>query len=624
MSQSYSYLSRCVLVIALFALFTPTASLHAEERTVTALYNDALARERDLRASGATAALNDMRDTIAAYEAIVLHFPTSQYGDHALWQAAGLTLEAFDLHRETTDFNTGMRLLDTLTRRHAASPFAARVDERRRQFEGLRPAVWLTQIEREVHDGVVRITVHLDGEVRFHSGELEAPSRLFFDLSGTDTTPLLRNATLTFGDDHDIVREIRLGSHPNQITRLVLDTENVEACDTFSLYDPFRLVIDCRSSIAPRPPAIAAVVTSSILAASPELPPANPIVADSTNIGDANATPLSRTKPRLQTRVRGRRPSYRRRIRDGVSKKAPPVLLESPRREAAQAKRSVLRPAAPMARPVAIPQPDETPGAARPNNSLSALNPTGTFSLARQLGLGVSRIVIDPGHGGYDPGARAGALIEAELVLDIAKRLEQRLKAHPNLEVVLTRRTDEYVPLEARTSLAKRVGADLFLSIHANASQKPNARGIETYFLNFTADPEVEARAARENLASAGRMGKLDELVEAITTNNKLEESREFAGIIQKAMLQKLRGVDPEVPDLGVKQAPFRVLIGANIPSVLSEISFVTNQQDATLLSTTTYRDLIADALLEGILQYQLSLESTPRVAWKGQATGDS
>ena len=309
---------------------------------------------------------------------------------------------------------------------------------------------------------------------------------------------------------------------------------------------------------------------------------------------------------------------------DGASKKKPPILMKSPRRPAAQATRPVLRPAAPMARPVAVPKPDETPVPVRSHDSLSTRNSTDTFSLARQLGLGVSRIVIDPGHGGSDPGARAGALIESELVLDISKRLEQRLKAHQNLEVVLTRRTDEYIPLEARTSLAKRVGADLFLSIHANASQKPDARGIETYFLNFTADPEIEARAARENLAGAGLMGNLDELVKAITTNSKLEESREFAGIIQKTMLKTLRSVDPGVPDLGVKQAPFVVLIGADIPSILTEISFVSNQQDAALLSTDKYRDLIADALLEGILQYQLSLESTPLVAWNTQVAGGS
>ena len=342
MSKRYSHLRRFVIIIALFPLAFPTAWLNAEERTVATLYNDALARERALRSSTETAALNDLRDTIALYEAIVLDFPMSQYDDHALWQAAGLSLEAFDLHRETQDFDAGMRLLDTLTRRHAASPFSDRVDERRRHFEGLKPVVLLTHIEREVQDSGVRITVHLDEKVGFRTGELKAPPRLFFDLNGTDATPLLRNATLTFGEDQDIVREIRLGNHPGKITRIVLDTENVEACDTFSLYEPFRLVIDCRSSFSPRPPAIAAIATSSIASASPEQPPANPIITDNTNIGEASPTPPSKAKPRLQKRIRGRRSlhsRYSRQKTDRASKKEPPILMESTRQSAAQADR---------------------------------------------------------------------------------------------------------------------------------------------------------------------------------------------------------------------------------------------------------------------------------------------
>ena len=182
---------------------------------------------------------------------------------------------------------------------------------------------------------------------------------------------------------------------------------------------------------------------------------------------------------------------------------------------------------------------------------------------------------------------------------------------------MLTRRTDDYVPLEARTALARRVGADLFLSIHANASHRSWTRGVETYFLNFATDPEVEVLAARENGAGIGSMANLQQIVQAITTNNKLEESRDFAEIVHSSMLTKLRGVDPSVPDLGVKQAPFVVLIGADIPSVLTEISFVTNNHDATMLQTETYRDLIADALFDGVLRYQLSLETASRVVWQ-------
>ena len=207
-------------------------------------------------------------------------------------------------------------------------------------------------------------------------------------------------------------------------------------------------------------------------------------------------------------------------------------------------------------------------------------------------------------------------------MLDIAKRLEQRLSFYPNLEVVLTRHTDEYVPLEARTTLARRVNADLFLSIHANASQRSQVRGVETYFLNFTGDPDAEALAARENVAGVGRMGDLDQMVQTIAATTKLEESQDLAEKVQGSLLNRLRQIDASVPDLGVKQAPFVVLIGTDIPSALAEISFITNEQDATLLATETYRDLIADALLDGLLRYQLSLEQPPSGALQAAGGG--
>ena len=245
----------------------------------------------------------------------------------------------------------------------------------------------------------------------------------------------------------------------------------------------------------------------------------------------------------------------------------------------------------------------------------TATNPTGDYSIARQLGLSVSRIVIDPGHGGHDPGARARGLAEADLVLDVAHRLAARLSAQPGLEVVMTRRGDHYLPLEARTTLANRVQADLFLSIHANASRNAQARGVETYFLNLASDPEAERLAARENVAGIKTMHELEGLLQSIATNSKVDESRDFATTVQRALLHKLRTADSEMPDLGVKQAPFVVLIGARMPSALAEISFVTNSQDATMLSTDAYRDLIADALFDGIVRYRQSLGAAPLLA---------
>ena len=192
--------------------------------------------------------------------------------------------------------------------------------------------------------------------------------------------------------------------------------------------------------------------------------------------------------------------------------------------------------------------------------------------MARQLGLGVSRIVIDPGHGGHDPGAQGKGVTEAELVLDVSLRLQKLLEKVHGVEVILTRQTDDFVPLQERTAIANREAADLFLSIHANASANTQARGVETYFLNFANNLSAAAVASRENAASGQAMGALPDFVKAIALNNKLDESREFAALVQHAMVDRLRATNKTVKNLGVKQAPFVVLIGASMPSVLAEI----------------------------------------------------
>jgi N-acetylmuramoyl-L-alanine amidase len=239
----------------------------------------------------------------------------------------------------------------------------------------------------------------------------------------------------------------------------------------------------------------------------------------------------------------------------------------------------------------------------------------GGYSLARQLGLGVSRIVIDPGHGGHDPGAQANGVSEAELVLDVAKRLEALLHDQPGFEVVLTRSTNEFIPLQERTAIANREGADLFLSIHANSSPQKATRGVETYFLNFAQNPQAEAVAARENASSAQAMGVLPQIVKAIALNNKLTESREFATLVQGSLTRRLAAQNKGFRDLGVKQAPFVVLIGAQMPSVLAEISFLTNKAEASLLKQGAYRQRIAQALCDSILKYQSSLKKVGTVA---------
>jgi N-acetylmuramoyl-L-alanine amidase len=275
------------------------------------------------------------------------------------------------------------------------------------------------------------------------------------------------------------------------------------------------------------------------------------------------------------------------------------------------------RPPAATSRPPAPAVSAVTPAGLPP--ALPAATSTGDYSLARQLVLGVSRIVIDAGHGGHDPGAQANGLVESALTLDIALRAEALLKKQPGMEVVLTRRTDTFIPLEERTAIANREGpADLFLSIHANASRRIAAKGVETYFLNFATNADAEAVAARENAGSRTSMGKLSELVQQIALHDKMKESRELAQIVQTNMVRAIRTQNKAVVDLGVKQAPFVVLIGAQMPSVLAEISFLTNKAEAALLKSDAYRQRIAQALVDSILKYQLSLKNVITTASNG------
>ena len=206
----------------------------------------------------------------------------------------------------------------------------------------------------------------------------------------------------------------------------------------------------------------------------------------------------------------------------------------------------------------------------------------GDYSLARQLGLGVSRIVIDPGHGGHDPGARANGVNESDVVLDVALRVEALLKAQPGFDVVLTRRTNMFIPLEERTAIANRESADMFLSIHVNASPRTATRGIETYLLDFASNPDAEALAARENATGAQTMrvaARPREGHRAQQQGGRVARAR--ADGADRRSSARITPLSRGLKDLGVKRAPFVVLIGAQMPSVLAEISFVTNRTDA-------------------------------------------
>ncbi len=229
----------------------------------------------------------------------------------------------------------------------------------------------------------------------------------------------------------------------------------------------------------------------------------------------------------------------------------------------------------------------------------------GDRSLTRALGLKIGKIVIDAGHGGHDTGTIGpNGLLEKDVVLDVAKRLGRLLEARLGAEVIYTRQDDTFIPLETRTAIANREQADLFISIHANSSRDSDARGVETYYLNFTSSPEALEVAARENAVSEKSIHELQDLVKKIAMKDKIDESREFAGDVQESLYGGLSLENAGVRNRGIKKAPFIVLIGANMPSILAEISFVSNPTDERKMETSEHRQRIAESLYRGVSKY--------------------
>ena len=621
------------MLAALVWVTTATDSLVAA--AAHEMYTAALAHERTLRApNGNPVTLAQLRAGIARYEAIVREHPESGFIDHSLWQAAGLAVEAFQRHGRPSDRETAIRLLDTLRREYPSSELTPRIPGRLALMTltltsaapapaPAREPVRVRAVTREPLADVVRVTIELDDEVPYRSERLDGPDRLYFDLVGASAERSLHNATLAF-EDGDIVRKIRLGRHPEQTTRVVLDLEGVESYRVFTLDHPYRLVVDAARTPARRsggaPAGVAdsrasldriandAASTVSPFDGSELLPipegwsvkalaPIPPVDASTeSTVAAASVEDAELAWPRVHGMLYpglGTAPSSTRPAVEPAStapRPAPPVtrdtLLDSP-------------PVGSPAGPPGLPSLDASPRPARVD---------GVYSLGRQLGLGVTRVAIDPGHGGSDPGALTAGLSESALVLDIAERLAERLR-NEGVEVVMTRRGDVSLPLRARTEIANRANADLFLSIHANAAPDPEVRGIETYHLDFASDPAAKAVAARENAATREGMHDLPVLIESITLRNKVDESRAFAELVQARLISSVRAAHPRVQDLGVKQAPFVVLIGASMPSVLAEISFLTNPEEAALLATGAYRDQIAEALFTSITEYQRMLK---------------
>ncbi len=624
------------LFVAAFlgAAVAPAVAQTTVSRVFTTWQSREQTARRALDAGKAEATVRrDVSRVVAGYESLVARFPRSAYSDNALWQAAILAADAYARYRVEVDRQTAVRLLTRMAREYptsslikksrpaldrleaeapkaadaspttpaavpapvkaappptaAAPPAAVETVQAQSPQPSAAGVARITAIRRTVLPDVTRIAIELDREVEYTYDRIEGPVRVFLDLAAA--RPVSGMAPSTVFEDDAAVRGVRLGPRPDNGTRIVLDLTGAARHSVFNLYGPYRIVVDIDRRDGPSD----AVPALDTAASRPSA-----IKARSTSATPAPAPAVAAAAvPRPESAVeRVAVPT------EEAVKMTPPLPAEE------KAPTLPSRAATPSAPPAMPPAP-----------SAPSANAAGRFSLSRQLGLGISRIVIDPGHGGHDPGAKSRGLSEAELVLDVALRLEKLLAKEPGVEVVMTRRSNVFIPLEERTAIANREGADLFLSIHANASRNSKARGVETYFLNFASTPDAEAVAARENSASGQTMHKLPDIVKAITLNNKLDESRDFATLIQREMVRHLAKANNQVRDLGVKQAPFVVLIGAGMPSVLAEISFVTHPQEGRLLRSGAYRQRIAEALFQGIQRYQRSLKAVTAVATTSQ-----
>jgi len=509
-----------------------------------------------------------------------------------------------------------------------------------------------------------RVAIDLERGVHFEAQRIDNPDRVFFDLLNSQLTAGLAGRSLEVEDG--FVKKIRVSQFKAGRCRIVLDLDELVDYRASLQKNPPRLLIEVynknlqKQAGQDRPARTLAVSAASegessadetADASSPRSPgligssekvalPTACSTSDSScdDTGEPgtaassaaldNANDSGRTEPVEEKRGP---PVHSMVTPDGVKR----TVVEADTADEATAARldpPELKPATKMASvPAAASLRNEGKSSSRSHPKTPAYDlsvreaqPTagGDRSLIRALGLKIGKIVIDPGHGGHDTGTIGpNGLQEKDLVLDVSRRLGKLLDARLGAQVAYTRKDDTFIPLEDRTAIANREGADLFVSVHANSSHDPEARGVETYYLNFTTSPDALEVAARENAVSENSIHELQDLVKKIALKEKIEESHEFASDVQAALHGGLVNKNPGLRNRGVKKAPFIVLIGANMPSILAEISFVSNPADEHRLQTSEYRQRIAESLYRGIAKYVNGLSGV-KVASKIEKNG--
>ncbi|MGB6429901.1 MAG: N-acetylmuramoyl-L-alanine amidase, partial [Candidatus Acidiferrales bacterium] len=459
----------------------------------------------------------------------------------------------------------------------------------------------VTRIQTWNADTYTRIVIDVGAPVKYQSARIPGPDRIYFDLDHAHLDPSLLDKAIDIGPG-GFLKGVRVAQNQDSVVRVVLEVNQVKNYSVFLLDHPSRIVVDVYGA------SDAQSAKNSAPRSAPEAPPETS--RESSSRSPARLGPYVLASPDLAARTNSNHSSPR-------TAPASESASDSPSESAAV---SATSPAATSAAvspaTTAMPQPiaksrKQTVASMRPPSIPEPMR-DGQASLTRVLGLKVGRIVIDAGHGGHDTGTIGPTgLLEKDLCLDVALRLgaliSQRL---PGAEVIYTRDDDTFVPLEQRTAIATEAKADLFISIHANSSPDPSARGIETYYLNFTNSPSALQVAARENATFDGGVHDLQDMLRKIAQNEKIDESRDLAEDIQGSLSKRMELVNTAEKDRGVRTAPFVVLIGANIPSVLAEIGFISNPADEKMMKKPDARERVAEGLYQGIASYLQSTNS--------------
>ena len=514
-------------------------------------------------------------------------------------------------------------------------------------------------------DTYTRIVIDVGSKVKYEAARISSPDRIYFDIEGAKLTPSLLHKPIEAESGY--LKNIRVAQNQSGVVRIVLEVSRVSDYSVFLLPDPYRLVVDvygnpaaaeaAARNVAPQP---GPTTGDPAPAAKPDKPtdkPAKDVAAKNTATPKPSASDKSTSKSNSASAQDASdadtksQPSASAASSDATDsddkdssarKDASSAAKNSPKTAGVTSANSRTKKGSgagqsgtsdtlsadastasdsgtlPMPANASVKKSGRASKSAHDQAAEMGPAPTpeltrdGQHSLTRALGLKIGRIVIDAGHGGHDTGTIGpSGLMEKDLCLDVALRLgkiiQQRL---PSAEVVFTRDDDTFIPLERRTEIANEAKADLFISIHANSSQDHQARGIETYYLNFTGSSDAMEVAARENALSGNGVHDLQDIVAKIARNEKIEESRDLATMVQDSLSKRMESVNRGDRNRGVRKAPFVVLIGADMPSVLAEISFLSNPSDEKWLKTPENRQRVADGLYRGIETYLQSTNS--------------